>query len=486
MARRPASAQLSFGDATELTALSSSTKGSARVPSPLYEPEPVVELEPEPPPDPALGIAEFYRRLNAAVAGAFPGEVWICGEIRGLRESKGHHYLELADASDNTAAATTAPSLEVACWAREWPKIRASLVQAGVELAPGLLVRVAGRVSVWGAGGRIRFSMTAIDVEALLGGIAAARRRLLAALVAEDLLEANRRLPVPLVPLRIGLVTSAGSEAYRDFIGQLERSGYDFDVRLEHSLVQGQDAASQLAGAIASVVAQGPDLVVVVRGGGAKGDLAAFDTEIVARAIATSPVPVWAGIGHTGDRTVADEVVARSLVTPTACGEAVVLAVTSYLTGIEDRARRLAGLGRSRLDLAGVSVARRAELAKRAARGECAAREVELRQRSLAVGAATRRSLDRADAGCTGRASLVARLTRGALATLTSDLGRSNAVLAAHDPLRQLQRGWSLTRDLGGQLVRHPSALGPGDKIVTTLAAGTIASIVESTNEGPT
>src|SRR6201999_3372326 len=121
-----------------------------------------------------------------------------------------HRYLELADAgaAAETAGRGAAQQLEVVCWSREWPTIAAALNEAGVELEVGRVVRVRGRVSVWEGGSKLRFTLTALDVEALLGGIAAARHRLLTALAAEGLLEANRRLPLPLVPLRIGLVTS--------------------------------------------------------------------------------------------------------------------------------------------------------------------------------------------------------------------------------------------------------------------------------------
>ena len=125
-----------------------------------------------------------------------------------------------------------AQQFEVVCWSREWPVGAAALSEAGVDLEVGRVERVRGRVSVWEGGSKLRFTLTALDVEALLGGIAAARRRLLLALEAEGLLDKNRRLPLPIVPLRIGLVTSPGSEAYRDFVGQLKRSGFGFAVRL--------------------------------------------------------------------------------------------------------------------------------------------------------------------------------------------------------------------------------------------------------------
>ena len=324
----------------------------------------VVDSEPQMEPgsvsDAALSISDFYSRVKGALRETFPGEVWVTGEIRKVTTSRGHRYLELADRLDTAdrpsadglaAVRADAPrnanaTLEVACWARDWPVVQYELEAVGVELTPGLVVRVRGTVTVWEGGSKLRFSMTALDVEALVGGIAAARRRLLGALAAEGLLDANRRQRLPLVPLRIGLVTSPGSEAYRDFTGQLERSGYCFEVRFEPSTVQGPEAPEQIVAALARLGIFAPHVVVLVRGGGAKGDLAAFDSEPVARAIAEAPFPVWTGIGHTGDRSVADEVAHQALVTPTQCGEAVVAVVAAYLDSVDRRARRLARAGR--------------------------------------------------------------------------------------------------------------------------------------------
>ena len=145
------------------------------------------------------------------------------------------------------------------------------------------------------------------------------------------------------MPLHVGVVTSPGSEAHRDFVGQLDRSGFAFQVYFEATLVQGAEAPDQIAAALTRLRLSPIDLAVVVRGGGARGDLAAFDSEPVASAIATAPFPVWTGIGHTGDRSVADEVAHRAMITPTQCGEAVVGRVAEYVGEIERTAGALDG-----------------------------------------------------------------------------------------------------------------------------------------------
>ena len=453
--------------------------------------EPLVE--PGSASDAALSISDFYSRVKGALRETFPGEVWVTGEIRKVTTSRGHHYLELADrldgldrpGSDGLAVArgglprNVNATLEVACWARDWPVVQYELEAVGVELTPGLVVRVRGTVTVWEGGSKLRFSMTALDVEALIGGIAAARRRLLGTLASEGLLEANRRLPLPLVPLRIGLVTSPGSEAYRDFTGQLERSGYLFDVRFEPSIVQGPEAPAQIVGALTRLGAFEPQLVVLVRGGGARGDLAAFDSEPVARAIAGAPFPVWTGIGHTGDRSVADEVAHQALVTPTQCGEAVVAVVAAYLEGVDRRARRLAQRVEARLNEAVRELVTSCASTRRVARQGLDRSSQNLRTTETRIGNAALVAIERSQGRLVNRAQRLAGPSSQHLAVQAQQIAHRRELLQLLNPRHQLERGWSLTRDESGRVVRSSGSLRLGERLITTFADGSAGSVVD-------
>jgi exodeoxyribonuclease VII large subunit len=433
----------------------------------------------------SLTVAQFYRRVRRALEGEFADEIWVTGEIRGLRERGGHRYIELADHGADTSA-RGGQQLEVTCWARDWPPVAVALRDAGVELEVGRVIRVRGRVSVWEGGGRLRFTLTALDVEALLGAIAAARRQLLRALEAEGLLDANRRLEVPIVPLRIGIVTSPGSEAHHDFVGQLERSGYAFEVCLEPSLVQGADAPGQLAAALGRLASWQPDLAVVVRGGGARGDLAAFDSELVARAIATAPFPVWSGVGHTGDRSVADEVANFATITPTACGEAVVQRVAEFEESICQRVGRLASLATARLEAAATrGRARRQQLAN-ATRRQLTERARRLAEASSQVERLSQRHLESERLALERRHARLGQGGTRAVSAAAQDLERVRQVLDAYDPSRQLRRGWSLTHDASGHLLRSVSQVQIGGQLRTRLSDGTIHSVVAEVEQDAT
>jgi exodeoxyribonuclease VII large subunit len=436
------------------------------------------EVEPGASADAALSVAEFYDRVRAGLRAEFPRDVWVTGEIRKVSVNKGNRYLELADHDAPRGRSSTA-MLDVACWSRDWPLIGAELQSVGLELTAGLVVRIRGKVGVWDGAAKLRFSMTDLDVASLLGGIAAARRKLLMVLEQEGLLEANRRLRTPLVPIRVGLVTSAGSEAYRDFTGQLERSGYAFSVRLEACAVQGPEAPQQIAAALRRLHDFVPDVIVLVRGGGGRGDLAAFDSELVARAIATSRHPVWSGIGHTGDRSVADEVCQRALITPTGCGEAVVAAVASYLEGIEGTAEAIVRGARDALDRAGARIDERRGRVARAARHELdQASSLLVLARNQAVHGAEV-GLERNRAALAGQTQELTRISRHGLTSAEQRLANLHSVLAVFDPRRQLARGWSLTKTEDGRVLRSVAELAPHDTIVTMFADGNATSSVE-------
>ncbi|MGH9302853.1 MAG: exodeoxyribonuclease VII large subunit [Acidimicrobiales bacterium] len=438
--------------------------------------------------DAAISVSELYERVSAALQDEFGGRLWVVGEVRKVTSSAtGHRFIELSDRQGGATGPDRSPgryrqaapaNLDVACWARDWPSIAAELEAVGIELVPGLVVRVRGSVGVWQGASKLRFSMDLLDVEALVGGIAASRRRLLQALEREALLEANRRLPVPLVPMRVGLVTSAGGEAYRDFMGQLDRSGFAFDTRFEPALVQGAAASAQVALAIERLQGFEPDVIVVVRGGGAKGDLAAFDSEEVARAIATSCRPVWTGIGHTGDRSVADEVAQRSLITPTACGEAIVEAVGSFFDGLVERATYICEHARRTPTDAIAGLSQAAGRLTRASRHQLDRSEASV---ARAAGRAQHCGLvttEQSTAAMRARAHRLAGCGRLALAESASSLGHRQDLLRAFDLHRQLARGWSLTRGADGRVLRSVKDAAPGAEIVSVLSDGAIASRV--------
>jgi exodeoxyribonuclease VII large subunit len=335
--------------------------------------------------------------------------------------------------------------------------VNRALRDAGVQLAEGVEVRIRGRVELYSPTGRLQLIMTAIDPVFTVGRMAANRARLLQTLAEEGLLRANAAHAMPLVPLRVGLVTSGGSAAYHDFVHELEGSPYAFRVALCAVRVQGAAADRRVAYALRQLMGLELDVVVVARGGGSRADLAAFDSEVVARAIAAMPVPVLTGIGHEVDRSVADEVAHTVAKTPTAAAGMLVDRVAEF-----DHALR--------------TVSQRVVARAGAACGHAHHRVDRLRHRAAARGRAGARDAQRALAARQQAILTAARRgTRDAARRVEADEVR----LRALDPRRVLERGYSITRDVDGVVVRSTAVVTPDAILVTEVADGTITSRVE-------
>ena len=269
----------------------------------------------------ALSITEFYSRVDRALRTAFPDELWITGEIRSMKVlPRGHCFIDLVDPDQRPGRG--APTLNAKCWSTQWRSVRSTLDRLGITLDAGMVVRARGEVQFYKARGTVDFILREIDTDALLGKVAAERARLVKALVDENLFDRQRRLPRARrcrsgsawwpAPAPRGTTTSSAGSGTR---GWPSTSRWPRPPSRAGRPLPGWPRPSRRAAGRAARRDRGG------AGRGSKADLAAFDQEPVARAIATSDVPVWTGIGHTGDQSVADEVANRSFITPTECGQ---------------------------------------------------------------------------------------------------------------------------------------------------------------------
>ena len=286
-----------------------------------------------------LSIGALYDEVDEALTSAFPRrrQLWVRGEIQSFSDQSGrsgHCYLDLVDPDGSGRGSPSrgrgAPTLMVKCWKSTWGPLKSALNREGVALAEGMVVVLRGSIDLYRPKGEIGFILSELDVTALLGRMAAQRAKLLRTLESEGLLRRNGELAVPAVPLRVGLVASPGTEGYRDVLGQFTGSPFGFRVQVVPVKVQGAGAPRAVARAITALCQTDCDVVVVVRGGGSKTDLATFDAEVVARSIALATKPVWTGVGHTGDESVADIVANRICSTPTECGHQLVVRVGQW------------------------------------------------------------------------------------------------------------------------------------------------------------
>jgi len=410
-------------------------------------------------PDEVLEVGAFYQLLTAQLESAFGRRHahWVRGEIAKVYE-KGHVYVDLVDAGSASSDAKR-PVLNAHCWATQWAPLKKKLAADGVTLSPGLIVNFYGYVDVYAPQGKIGFTITQIDVQGLLGDVARRRAELVARLTAEGLLEANKQIAVPAVPLRVGLVASPGTEGYNDFTGQLLHSGYGFQIILVKSAVQGDAAPAQILAALETLDQHGVDIICVVRGGGSKGDLACFDDERVARAIAASSTPVFTGIGHTGDESIADLVAHTRAITPTKLGEEIAAIVESWhARHVRLPAQRLLDATAEVLDEATVYAAERRRTMIFAVRDRLRAE-----QRHLA----------------STRSGLLVH-SRHLLTSSAQMLASHRALLSAYDPKRRLAQGWSVVTNRKGEVVKSIDDVAAGDAVSVLVSDGSFESTVNA------
>ncbi len=381
------------------------------------------------------------------------GVVWVVGEVSNLHRARsGHSYFTLKDESGQIRAAL----------------FRGAGSRLRFDLEEGLEVVAEAEVSIYAARGDLQLIVRRLEPRGV-GALQLAFEQLRRRLAAAGLFEEARKRPVPEHPRRIGLVTSPTSAAVRDVLRVAARRFPATPILISPTQVQGESAPSEIAEAIERVsVAPEVDVVLVVRGGGSLEDLWAFNSEIVARAIAGSEVPVITGVGHETDVTIADLVADLRAPTPSAAamqalpdGEALARLVARDL-------RRLVSAMEQRLEASSLRLERLAQL--------LGARSPQARI-ALARTRAERGRLrsDRAIVGHLERARR--RLAAGA------------ARLDALSPLAVLGRGYALVRrERDGRIVRRASELREGDPLELRFGRGRAAARVtrvEPEDESP-
>ncbi|MFM2072561.1 MAG: exodeoxyribonuclease large subunit [Actinomycetota bacterium] len=433
--------------------------------------------------NPTYTVAELSDAINGALRRSFSDGVWVTGEIQGWNKSSaGHIYFNLVEIDEHTGAKAT---LRVAFFAGAQHGPRERFRRAGLKLGDGLTVRVFGMLDFFAGSGQITLKMTDIDPRFTLGALALQRDDVIRRLVSNGLFDANRRCHLSPVPLRVGVVASVGSAAWADFLHEIERSGYGFQLMVADVRVQGDSAVEMVTAAIRSLGRRTDlDVVVVIRGGGARTELATFDHEAIAVAIAQSDLPVFTGLGHEIDRSVADAVAHSALKTPTACATSLVEHVARYEGATDEcwrlicaRVEQTIERHTARIDDVSAGLAVRAGAAIDRS-------EERLHHRSVGVRESAVRAVVRADAHLTLAARTLLR-TPGRLEAELKTIAAFETQVRLLDPANTMARGWSITRGADGRAIRDVAQVQAGDLLITSFSTGTATSRVESTQAVP-
>lgn len=408
----------------------------------------------------AITLLQLNERVTATLA-ASPSltGVWVTAETSDVRSSGGHCYMELIDKDPATGRARA--RLRATIWAARFARLNEVFRAAtGSGITSDIKVMVCLSVSFHPIYG-LSANITDIDPTYTVGDLLRRRREMIERLTAEGIIEQNRRLQWPAVPARIAVISARTAAGYGDFINQLYSNRYNlrFTTRLFPALMQGDGAPRSIVTALEAIAADSVDYdcVVIIRGGGATGDLAAFDDYVLAANIALFPLPVVIGIGHERDITLLDYVANMRVKTPTAAAEWLIgrgadalARLQTIATDIVSAATAAVGSAHRRLDFIA---------------GQLPA---------LTTGIIEKGRLR------TGRqvADSIVQSVTNILARQGDRLKALGTLLDTLSPQATLRRGFSITR-LDGHAVADPAQIPDGAVITTTLAQGTITSTVK-------
>jgi exodeoxyribonuclease VII large subunit len=375
-----------------------------------------------------------------------------------------------------------------------------------------LHVTVRGRITVYEDRGELQISAEFMEPKGA-GALQLAFEQLKARLQAEGLFEALRKKPIPPLPQRIGIITSPQGAALRDILNILARRHHSANVLIYPAQVQGDSAPGEVMAGLryfhqGLCHSRAVEVIIIARGGGSAEDLAAFNHEGLARAVADSKIPVISAIGHETDFTIVDFVADLRAPTPSAAAELVIRSRQEIEAQAEDLYRRLEHALRYRLLMA------RQELTERARHGAFARmmdgihrRQQKLDEQRFRLEKAERQLLERCHRRCESVSAAVrhydarrrlaavrqrleaevvnlAAVTHTRLLESRGALDRQTASLEALSPVAILNRGYALVFDAKGQLVKDAARLEAGDELSARLARGRIRARVTATERG--
>ncbi len=398
-------------------------------------------------------LNEFVRRV---VALNFNESIWLTAEIGQINESRGHRFLSLLEKEGEDIVA----EMSAVIWASDFRRIKRVLGEhtEGV-LSNGAEVRLRGRLDFHERYG-LKFVIEDVDPTFTLGKMELERQELMAKLEAEGLFKLNAQQPLPSVLQRLAVISSETAAGWEDFRSHIDENnyGYDFDIQFYAAAMQGIFVEKEVMRQLKAIEARLADFdaVVIIRGGGAKLDLAAFDGGELCRTIAYFPLPVLTGIGHEIDTTVADLVAHTALKTPTAVADFLINHNATFESQVLEFGNSLRFYAQNRLNTEG---------------GYLAQAESMLTFPSQFMLRNQHQKLD----------ELSRRLAVAPTHILTYEKIKIDNALKIMDLMSietTLKRGFSITRRTNGTLVSGVQSLKMDDVIETELSDGRVKSRV--------
>lgn len=406
-----------------------------------------------------MTLFELNHIVRSVLESSLDEEYWVEGEFADASVGFGGHFYGEVVQKDAKGKNIVARA-RVTCWARNYNIINLRFQkETGEGLRCGLHVKLLVKVTFHEQYG---YALNILDVDSFftLGDMAKRRREILNQLQQDGIINDNKELLLPSLLKHIAVVSSANAAGYGDFCNQLEHNDYGlfFHHHLFPAVMQGSNVEESVMTALAAIADESDrwDCVVIIRGGGATGDLSDFDSYPLAAAVAQMPIPVIVGIGHERDETVLDFVAHTRVKTPTAAAAFLIDNGTQQLARLDDLQNHI---------MQNVSLMCERQLRR-------------MEQLTVLLTSAPRQRLLTEQHHIQMLQSRYMQSARFMLQNAKLKLENLEARYLTLDPALQLKRGYSLTYTAEGRLLRSSADLHPGDQLITRLADGTVKSEV--------
>ncbi|MEQ6120222.1 exodeoxyribonuclease VII large subunit [Reichenbachiella sp. MALMAid0571] len=404
----------------------------------------------------SLTLLEFNQLIKSVLDNSLDKSYWIIAEIGEMNvNQKGHCYLELVEKKDNYILAKNRATI----WSYTFSNLSNWFENmTGTTLQSGMKVLVNASVQYHEVYG---FSLNIKDVDPnfTIGERERKKQETIKRLEAEGIFDMNKSVSLPLIPQRIAIISSESAAGYGDFIHQLENNPYGYKVhaQLFQAVMQGDQAVESIIQSLHRIynLENQFELVIIIRGGGAKTDLDCFDDYELCAHVAQFPLPVVTGIGHERDNTIVDLVANTRMKTPTAVAEFIISGFIDFESNINELYDQISSRS-------GEVIRRHDEYLSNLMYQLSLSVQNKVHQHDLIL------------------SKLEVNIKTRSLQTIEKQKNRLNLFeksISAADPQKILERGFTITK-INGQPMLKIKSIKTGDEVETTTKTGTIKSTV--------
>lgn len=423
-----------------------------------------------------VDLATLLSAVKETVAESYPVPVWVKAEISSWSpRANGHCYLELSQSRGGKLIAQSRAMI----WSWKYLSLKAFFEkETGEPLRAGITVLVQVRVSYSELYG-LSLSIENIDPAFTVGEKALEKKKVIERLSRDGYMDMQKELALPDIPRRLAVITSKTAAGYQDFRNHLEAGGYAIVHDLWEAMMQGEQAPGSISEALSEAAKKQYDAILILRGGGSESDLACFDDEQLAVAIATCPVPVVTAIGHDKDVHIADMVANTSVKTPTALADLFLDLYRRQDNSLDAKADRIRS-----------AISRRISAMEMAAERRGSNISMALGRRLSALETALAKGAGRISRGLLGKYGAVERLCLNAahrvrfaasarISQEISAVALKEARINATDPRSILSLGYVLVTGRDNKVLKTVNRVAQGDRIGVRFQDGSLTAKVE-------